>query len=179
MKVIFLVWLHLGICACAGWGQRPSSHFTCAGAIYARSASDRQTSAITFLTMPSSSAVYSLGSERGVLDLGTVSYFGRANGTGSDIHQQKDSFSVSTKFGLCIASSSHHSGTVTVSAFLHSSNPIKMLWVDGVQLSTTPAVIARQIPYDAITEHALKIVIPVSVPAGHLLDSIGVTVTPN
>jgi hypothetical protein len=178
MKVVFLVWLQLG-CACAGWGQRSSSHPICAVAISARSPSGQQTSSITFLTVPNALAVHSLGSEQGVLNLGSVSYFGRADGIGSDIHLQEDSFSVSTKFGLCIASNSHRPGTATVSAFLQSSDPIKMLWVDGVRLSTTPAIIGRQIPYGAITEHVLKIVIPVSMPAGQLLDLIGMTVTPN
>jgi hypothetical protein len=179
MKVVFLVWLQLGICAWVGWGQRSSPQSTCAVTISARSPSDRQTSSITFLTVPNAFAVHSLGSEQGVLNLGSISYFGRADEIGPDIHQQKDSFSVSTKFGLCLASSAHRPGTTTVRAFLQSSAPINQLWVDGVRLSTTPAVIGRQIPYDAITEHVLKVVIPVSMPAGHLLDSIGMTVTPN
>lgn len=73
----------------------------------------------------------------------------------------------------------HRAGTATVSAFLLSPNPLRAVWVDGVRLSMTPGIIGRQVSYGAITEHVLKIAVPISMPAGQLLDSIGVIVTPN
>ena len=87
---------------------------------------------------------------------------------------------MSTRFGLRVdLSNGHDAGTVTVSAFLLSSDPLGTVWVDGVRLSTTPGIIGRQVSYGAITEHVLKIAVPISMPAAQLSDSIGVIVTPN
>jgi hypothetical protein len=35
------------------------------------------------------------------------------------------------------------------------------------------------VPYGAVTEHVLKIAVPISIPAGEFLDLIGVIVAPN
>jgi hypothetical protein len=97
-----------------------------------------------------------------------------------EIQRQKDSFVVSTTFGLRIGLSiSHLAGTATVSAYLLNANPSQTVWVDGVRLSMTPGIIGRQVSYGVVTEHILKIEIPISIPAGRISDSIRVIYTPN
>jgi hypothetical protein len=180
MKVIIFIFFLLGISVRPAWGQQPPSHSVRATAISSHAQPDRETSSITFLTAPNGSLVHSLGSDQGVLDLGSFSYFPRAEVNGTEIQRHKDSFSVSTRFGLRIGlSNSHHVGMATVSAFLLGPNLLRTVWVDGVRLSITPAIIGRQVSYGAVTEHTLKITIPISMPAGQVLDSIGVIATPN
>jgi hypothetical protein len=87
---------------------------------------------------------------------------------------------VATRVGLRVdLLNSSRAGTASVSACLLTPNPLRTVWVDGVQLSMTSEIIARRVPYGAITEHVLKIVIPASAPPGQMLDLIGVIVTPN
>jgi hypothetical protein len=180
MKVIIVILCLLGISAYVAWGQRPPSHTVHATAIPYHAQPDRQTTSITFLTARNGSPVHSLGSDQGVLNLGSFSYFPRLDVNGAQIQRQKDSFIVSTRFGLLIhLSNGHRGGTATVSALLLSASPSEAVWVDSVRLSITPGIIGRQISYGAITEHVLKIAVPISMPAGQLLDAIGVIVTPN
>jgi hypothetical protein len=180
MKVIIVIYFLLGISVRPAWGQQPPSHSVRATATPSHAQPDRETSSITFLTVPNGSPVHSLRSDQGVLDLGSFSYFPRADVNGAEIQRHQDSFSVSTRFGLRIGlSNSHHAGTATVNAFLLSPNLLRTVWVDGVRLSMTPAIIGRQVSYGAVTEHTLKITVPISMPAGQVVDSIGVIVTPN
>ena len=180
MKLIIFIWFLLGISACVAWGQRPPSHTVRVTAIPSHMQPNRRTSWITFLTAPSGSPVHSIGSDHGVLNLGSLSYFPRADVNDVEILRQKDSFIVSTRFGVRIdLPNDHGAGTATVSAFLLSSDPLANVWVDGVRLSTTPGIIGRQVSYGAITEHVLKIAVPISMPAAQLLDSIGIIVTPD
>jgi hypothetical protein len=180
MKVIILIWFLLGISVGVACGQRPPPHSARAAAIPSHSQADRETTSITFLTAPNGSPVHSLGPDQGVLNLGSFSYFPRAKVNGAEVQNQKDSFLVSTRFALRIGlSNSHRPGTATLSAFLLSPNSLRTVWLDGVRLSMTPAIIGRQESYGAITEHALKITVPSSMPAEQFLDSIGVIATPN
>jgi hypothetical protein len=180
MKLIICIWFLLGISVSVAWGQRPPSHTVRATAIPSRAQPDPEITSITFLTAPNGSVVHSLGSNQGILNLGRFSYFARADLNGEEIQRQKDSIIVSTTFGLCISrSNGNRGGKAALSAFLLSLNPLRTVWVDGVQLSMTPGVIGREVSYGAITEHELKIAVPISMPAGQLLDSIGVIVTPN
>jgi len=180
MKAVVLIWLQLGICACAGWGQRLPSHPARATALPVGTHLDIGIPSITFLTVPNASPVYAQGADQAVLNLGSLSYFRPVDIKTSNAQLQKDSFLVSTRFGLCITlSNSQRAGTSTVSAFLKSSDPLRNVWVDGIRLSITPGIIGRQIPYGAVTEHVLKMVIPTSMPQGQLLDSIGVIVERN
>jgi hypothetical protein len=180
MKVIIFIWFLLGSSVCIAKGQQRPSHSVRATAIPSHAQPDRETTSISFLTAPNGSPVHSLGSDQGVLDLGSFSYFLRADVNGVEIQRHKETFSVSTRFGLRIGlSNSHRAGTATVSAFLLSPNLLRTVWVDGVRLSMTPAIIGRQVSYGAVTEHTLKIAVPISMPAGQVVDSIGVIVTPN
>jgi hypothetical protein len=180
MRVIIFIWFLLGISVCDAWGQRPVSHAAHRTAIPSHAQPDRETTSITFLTAPNGSPVHSLGSDQGELNLGSFSYSPRADVNGAEIRRQNESFIVTTRFGMRIGlANSHSAGTATVSAFLLSPNPSRTVWVDGVRLSMTPGIIGRQVSYGAISEHVLKIAVPISMPAGQILDSIGVIVTPN
>jgi hypothetical protein len=180
MKRIIFIWFLLGVSVCVARGQRPPSHTLRVKAIPSHAQSNRASSWITFLTAPSGSPIRSLGSDHGELNLGSFSYFPRTDGNDADILRQKDSSIVSTRFGLRIdLPNGHGAGAATVSAFLLSSDPLVSVWVDGVRLSTRPVIIGRQVSYGAITEHVLKIAVPISMPAAQLLDSIGVIVTPD
>jgi hypothetical protein len=180
VTLFILIWFLLGISVCVAWGQRPPSHTVRGAAIPSHAQPNRGASSITFLTARSGSPVHSLGSDQGVLDLGSFSFLPRSDVNDVKIQRLKDSFIASTRFGLRIdLSNGHGAGTATVSAFLLSSDPLKTIWVDGVRLSMTPGIIGGQVSYGVITEHVLKIAVPTSMPAGQLLDSIGVIVTPN
>jgi hypothetical protein len=180
MKLIIFTWLLLGMGVYVARGQRLTSHSMPATANPSHAQSYRETTSITFLTVTNGSPVHSLGSDQGVLNLGSFSYFRRADANGGEIQRQKDSFIVSTTFGLRIdISNVHRAGTAIVSAFLLSPNPLQTMWVDGVRLSMTPGIIGRQVSYGVITRHILKIAVPTSMPAGQLSDLIGVIATPN
>jgi hypothetical protein len=180
VKLITLIWFLLGISTCIAKGQRSRTHTVPATAIPLHAHRKQEAISITFLTAPNGSPVHSLGSDQGVLDLGRFSYFSRGDISGAEIQDQKDVFTVSTRFDLRIGDlNSRRAGTATLSAFLLGATPSQIVSVDGVRLSMTPLIIGRQVPYGAVTVHVLKIVIPTSMPAGQLLDSIGVMATPN
>jgi hypothetical protein len=180
MKVNIVILCLLGIGASVAWGQHSPSDTAHATAISSHAQPIRGSTSITFLTAPNGSPVHSLGSDQGALNLGSVSYFPRVDASGAQIQRQKDSFIVSTRFGLVIdLSSGQRGGTATLSALLLSADPLGTVWVDGVRLSMTPGIIGRRVSFGAITEHELKIAVPISTPAGQILDSIGVIVTPN
>ena len=180
MKVVIFIWFLLGTSAGVAWGQRTPSHTVPATTISSHAQPDRETALITFLTAPNAPVVHSLGSDQGVLNLGSFSYFPGTDVNGAEIRRQKDSLIVITRFGLRIdLSNGHGAGTATVSAFLLNPRLLETVWVDGVRLSTMPGVIGRRVSYGAITEHGLRIAVPISMPAGQLLDSIGVIVTPD
>lgn len=180
MKLIIFMWLLSGLGACVAWGQRPQSSTTRARAIPSRAQANAENTSITFLTSPNGSPVHSLGADQSVLNLGSLSYATPAQVDHEETQRQKNSFVVSTRFGLRIGlPSAHPAGTATVSAYLLNANPLQTVWVDGVRLSMTPRIIGRQVSYGVVTEHVLKIEIPVSMPAGQISDSIRVIYTPN
>jgi hypothetical protein len=180
MRVIIFILFLLGARVCIARGQHSPPQAVHATAIPSHAQPDRETISITFLAAPNGSPVHSFGSDHGVLDLGSLSDSPRADVHGVEIQRHKDSFMVSTRFDLRIGTSNgHRAGTATVSAFLLTPNPLRSLWVDGIRLSMTPGIIGRQVAYGAITEHVVKIAVPISMPAGQLLDSIGVIATPN
>jgi len=76
-------------------------------------------------------------------------------------------------------SDSRPARTATLSAYLVSSDPGRTVWMDGVQLSALPAIIGRQVQYGATTQHAVRILVPAAMPAGEVLDLIGMIVTAN
>jgi hypothetical protein len=180
MQVIIANWFLFGISVCVAWGQRTPAHAPGALAISSRAQPHPETSSITFLTSPNGAPVHSLGPDQGVLSLGGISYFPQPVVNGVAIQRQKGSFIVSSRFDLRVDfSHGHRRDTATVSAYVLSATAAGTVSLDDIQLSMTPVIIGRQVSYGAITEHVLKIVVPISMPAGQLLDSIGVIVTPN
>jgi hypothetical protein len=180
MKVIIANWFLLGIGVCVAWGQRPPTRAAGAIAISSHAQAHPETSTITFLTAANGAPVHSLGPDQGVLSLGSISYFLPPDVNGVEIQRQTSSFVVSSRFDLRVDfSHGHRIDTATVSACLLSPAAAGTVWLDDIQLSITPEIIGRQVPYGAITEHVLKIVVPTSMPPGQLLDSISVIVTPN
>lgn len=190
MRVIIANWFLLGISVCVAWGQRPPAPTVGAIAISSHAQPHRETSVITFLTSEDGAPVHSLGPNEGVLSLGSISYFLQPEVKGVEIQRQKDSFIVSSRFDLRVDFShahredtatdrGHRRDTAMVSACLLSPTAAGTVWLDDVPLSMTPRIIGRQVSYGTITEHVVKIAVPISMPAGQLLDSIGVIVTPN
>jgi hypothetical protein len=179
MKRIVFIWFLGGIGICFANGQRSAPANRGTTAISLRARSEAGNASITFLTVTNDAPVQSLGPGEGILNLGRLTNVARSGEHGVRIQPQNDSFVVSTRVGLRVdLSNSSGESTATLSAYLLGS-PLGTVSVDGVQLSTTPAVIARQISYGATTEHVLKIVILSSAPPGQFIDLIGVLATPN
>lgn len=177
--IVFLLFLWgIGIGSAQAQRSKPVSRQAAPITLYARS--EAKIASVTFLTVSNGAPVQSAGLDQGTLNLGIVSNATRADENGAQIQSQRDSFVVATRIGLRVdLLNSSRAGTATVSAYLLSPDPLRTVWVDGVQLSMTSEVIARRVPYGAVTEHVLKIVVPASMPPGQMLDLIGVIVTPN
>lgn len=180
MKPVLFLWFLLA----AGLGCVPAQRVKPPGtrartvALYTRSGAKVPT--ITFLTVTNGATVHSAGWNEGALNLGIVSNATRNTENGVRIQSQKDSFVVATRIGVRVdLSNSSHAGTATLSAYLLSSDPWRTVWIDGVQLSTMPAIIGRQVQYGTTTQHAVRILVPAAMPAGQVLDLIGMIVTPN
>jgi hypothetical protein len=180
MKRIVFIWFLLGISICFAKGQRSAPASRRATAISSRARSEAENTSITFLTVTNGAPVQLVGSGQSILNLGSLSNIARLDEHGVQIQPQDYSFVVSTRVGLRVdQSNSSRDRTATVSAYLLSPDPVRTVSVDGVQLSTTPGIIARRVSYGAITEHVLKIVVSTSTPPGQVVDLIGVIVTPN
>src|SRR5271156_74542 len=146
MKCLVFIGFLLGITTCFAKGQRsaPANRGTTALSLRARS--EAGNTSITFLTVTNGSPVQ-MGSGEGILNLGRLSNVARSGEHGVQIQPQNDSFVVSTQVGLRVdLSSSSDERTATVSAYLLGP-PLGTVLVDGVQLSTTPAIIARHVSY--------------------------------
>jgi hypothetical protein len=179
-RIVFIWFLVLGFGICFAEGQRSGPANRSNTAISLRARSEMVNASITFLSATDGAPVLNVGLGEGILNLGSLSYVAQANEPGVHTEMHKDSFVVSTKVGLRVdVTNSGRGGMATLSAYLLSPHPFGTVAVDGVELSITPGIIARQISYGAITEHVLKIVVPASMPAGQLVDLIGVIVTPN
>lgn len=179
MKAI-LMCLLFGMNVCVAWGQRTPGRSVRAAPIPPHEQLAPEKILISFLEVAGGSPVHRLGPDESVLVLGSVSNSPHGDAGGIEVQPQKDSLMVSTRFGIRIGlANERHAGARTLSAFLVSPNPLRIVWVDGVRLSATPSVIERQVSYGGVTEHLLRILIPVSAPAGQWLDSIVVVVTPD
>jgi hypothetical protein len=180
MKLTAILLLLMGITASVCRGQRLSSRTVTPAAVPLRTESPQDSISITFLTAPNGAPAQSLGSGRGLLNLGSLSYFSRSTANGAEIQDHKNDFTVSTTFAIRIGDLNvHRTGTVNVSALLLSSGPLRIVQIDGVRLSPMPQLIKRKIPYGVITSYVLEITIPTSDPAGELSDSISITASPN
>jgi hypothetical protein len=180
MKRMMFIWLLLGISICLARGQASAPASRRATAISSLARSQAGNTSITFLTVTNGAPVQLVGSGQSILNLGSLSNVARSDEDGVQIEPRNDSFVVSTRVGLRVdLSNSSRERTATVTAYLLGPDPLGTVSVDGVQLSTTPAIIARQVSYGTTTEHVLKIVILASMPPRQLIDLIGVIATPN
>jgi len=180
MKRIVVIWFLLAISICSAQAQHSAPVSRPTAAISLRTRSEDRTTSITFLTVTNAAPVQCVGLDQCILNLGSLSNATRSDEHGMQIQLQKGSFVVSTTVGLRVdLSNRSRRGTATISAYLLSGDALRTVSVDGVQLSMTPAIIARQVSFGAITEHVLKIVISASMPPGQLIDLIGVIATPN
>ena len=180
MKPILLLWFLLagGLSLVPAQRVKPPGTRARTVALYTRS--EARVPTITFVTVANGAAVHCAGADEGTLNLGVVSNATRNNENGVGIQSQKDSFVVATRIGMRVdLSNASHAGTATISAYLLSSDPWRTVWMDGVQLSIMPAIIGRPVQYGATTQHALRILVPAAMPAGQVLDLIGMTVTAN
>lgn len=180
MKPVLLLWFLLagGLGFVSAQRVKPPGTRARTVALYTRS--EARVPSITFVTVANGATVHSAGSDEGTLNLGIVSNATRNNENGIRIQSQKDSFVVATRIGVRVdLSNSSHTGTATISAYLLSFDPWRTVWMDGVQLSTMPAIIARQVHYGATIQHAVRIKVPAAMPAGQVLDLIEMIVTAN
>jgi hypothetical protein len=180
MKPTVMLLLLLGISASVCRGQRLASPSVTPAAISFRTQPAQESIPITFLTAPDGAITQTLGSGRGLLNLGSVSCFSRPAANGAEIQDHQNDFTVSTRFAVRVGDlNAHRVGTVTVSALLLISDPLRTVQVNGIRLSPSPQVIKRRIPYGAIIDYVLEITIPTSVPAGQLSDSISIIASPD
>jgi hypothetical protein len=180
MKPTAILLLLLGISASVCRGQRLASPTVTPAAILFRNQNAQESISITFLTAPNGAIAQTLGSGHGLLNLGSVSCFSRPAANGEEIQDHKNDFTVSTRFEIRIGDvNAHRAGTVSVSALLLSSDPLRVVQIDGVRLSLTPQIIKRRVPYGVISDHVFEITIPTSDPAGQLSESISIIASPN
>jgi hypothetical protein len=180
MKPMVFPWLLLGLSTGIAQAQRSKPAIARAPATSLSARSEPGVASITFFTAPDGAPVQSAGLDQGTLDLGILSNAPRTDEKQVQIQPQKDLFVAATRVGVRVdLSNSGRGATAMISAYLLSADPQRTVWLDGVQLSQAPGIIARHVSYGETTEHVLKIVIPASAPPGQLLDLIGIIVTPN
>lgn len=94
-----------------------------------------------------------------VMDIGTVSYAGSRNSNVS-IERKKNSFVVTTAFGLAVTDATHQAHFATVSAFVSGQNPRLTYRIDGRRLESAPTVVVPQVAVGSTTRHRLEVEIP-------------------
>jgi len=117
---------------------------------------------LTFVPFPKGAPVRSIAGQ-GTLDLGRVSYLAGSSEEGVQVTRRKQTFTVSTRFGLQVGAPNTQ-GTAKLMSFLAQANPAIRVAIDGVELSTAPQVIQMAVRFGVATEHRLEIEIPVSMP---------------
>jgi transglutaminase-like putative cysteine protease len=100
----------------------------------------------------------------GVLDLGTVSHAGR------DV--RKDRTVRRDSVAIVVKRSNGVRGSVVLSAWLSAPDPHCVIRVDGVVLSSVPAIIDPQLAVGTESIHRIEIEVPVSAPEGPLAGAI-------
>ena len=133
---------------------------------------------VQVVTLPDGAMVHSAAPGQGTVDLGRISWAGRALSLGTSHRKERDSFTVTTRFGLRLDCSAADSGSRgTVSAFLRESDFLYATVLDRVKLSLAPSVIAPAMVCSSVTEHLVEITVPISAPPGTLNTNIGFSVS--
>lgn len=117
---------------------------------------------LNFVPCPKGAPVRSIAGQ-GTLDLGRVSYQTGSTEQGVQIKRGKQTFTVSTRFGLQVGTPDAQ-GTAKLVGVLTQIHPGVRVAVDGVELSTVPEVIQMAVRFGLVTEHRLEIEIPTSMP---------------
>ena len=131
---------------------------------------------LTFVPFPKGAPVRSIAGQ-GTLDLGRVSYLTGSSEEGVQIKRGKQTFTVSTRFGLQIGAPNAQ-GAAKLLGVLSQANPAIRVAIDGIDLSVAPQVIQMAVRFGVVTEHRLEIEIPVSMPeaAAQVANSISFVV---
>jgi hypothetical protein len=116
---------------------------------------------VSVVNLAASTSLHAAPAGAGVLDFGSVSYSGSHNADVT-VEQRKDSFIVTTAFGLLVKGSLRRASFATVSAFVSGANPQLTYRVDGRKLSSTPTVIVPQAAVGGVSRHRLEVEIPLS-----------------
>ncbi len=95
----------------------------------------------------------------GVLDIGTVSYFGGTSNKGIRIERADQDFSIIAPLGVKIGTTSSSSGTASLKAWLSLPVEPYQVYLDNVLLTLQPTAVDSATAM-GITTHALKIVVP-------------------
>lgn len=117
---------------------------------------------LTFVPFPKGAPVRSIAGQ-GTLDLGRVSYLAGSSEEGVQVTRGRQTFTVSTRFGLQVGAPSMQ-GTAKLVGVLSQARPGIRVVVDGIELSTAPQVIQMAVRFGVVREHRLEIEIPVSMP---------------
>ncbi len=135
---------------------------------------------VNFVPIPSGAPVRSVAGGQGTLDLGRISYMGGASVEGVTIIRKKNSFVVSTVFGLRM-DSEPNTGTAKLIGLVTAVNATNRISIDGVRLTALPQVIQMAMPCGAVTSHRLEIEVPVDAPemAAQVAQSIAFQVVAN
>jgi hypothetical protein len=134
---------------------------------------------VNFVSVPKGAPVRSIAGQ-GTLELGRMSYLSGVSEEGITVRRQARTFTISTRFGLLVGDRTMH-GSAKLVAVLTHLNPAIRVAVDGVNLSSSPAVVQMAIKYGAVSEHQLEIEIPTSMPetAAQVANSIAFQVFAN
>jgi hypothetical protein len=130
------------------------------------------------VALPTGANVQAAGSGFGSLNLGHVSWAHQTQAFGTSHKKDKQSFSVSTKIGLRLECSAADTGRiVSVAASLQQSDSRFNIAIDGVRLSTSPAVFSPSVLCGTTGEHTVEIGVPVTAAPGPISPSLIFQVT--
>jgi len=158
------------------WTQTGTQGRRVPAAVIKRPAAVPASISVSFVELPNGAPLMTGGSGRGELVMPPVAYGMGAPKAGVRVESRSSSFIVSSRFGLRI---NGPTGTAVVSAFLLAPDPHCKYFLDGMQLSMTPQVVAPRTRFGAVTEHRLEVEVPVNMTLGAAANNIGFTAVPN
>lgn len=117
---------------------------------------------VNFFSLPGSPRILAAQGS-GVVDLGKVSYATGSNTPGVSVERMSRAFDVRTSVGLRIGNVGEMGGgTAMLKVWLESPADPYGIWLDGVRLTTQPAVVDEHAQVGVVTPHELRIRVPSS-----------------
>jgi len=114
---------------------------------------------VSFVALPDSPQI--MGAQGvGVLDLGRVSYAGRAQSSGVQIRRLAKAFDVTAPVGVQVGNNNDAGQSVTLKAWLASPAAPYRVFFDDVQLSSQPANVNTRLQAGILTRHELRVRVP-------------------